>query len=111
MECPNISNLKLQLEDKKALEEIRQVREAGSLLQVSLPSGVLATIFIGSQPAEAAYNIHSTDWILFSQAMESIPKIIRARISQIAKLRLLNGGLSYEQRLFWNAIDRGCGGY
>lgn len=43
-------------------------------------------------------NIHSTDWVLFARAMSTLPDMIRARVSQVAKLRVLTGSLSYEQR-------------
>ena len=45
------------------------------------------------------------------EALEEIRRAQRARVSQVAKLRILTGSLSYEQRQFWNAVDNGCGGY
>lgn len=33
-------------------------------------------------------------------AMSALPDMIRARVIQVAKLRILSGGLSYEQRQF-----------
>jgi hypothetical protein len=111
MECPDISRLKLDRADEDALDEIRRAQRAGNLLEVVMPSGVLATIFLGNNVAKATYSLHSTDWVLFAQAMSTLPDMIRARISQVAKLRILTGGLSYEQRQFWDAVDNGCGGY
>ena len=111
MECPDIRNLKLDRADEEALEEIRKVQRAGNLLQVVMPAGVMATIFLGNNAAQTLYNIHSTDWVLFVRAMSTPPGMIRARVRQVAKLRILTGSLSYEQRQFWDAVDKGCGGY
>jgi hypothetical protein len=111
MECPDITNLKLEREDHEALEEIRRVQRAGNLLEVVMPAGVLTVIFLGSNSAQATYNIHSTDWVEFAKAMNSLPKIIRGRISQIAQIRIVTGALNNEQRQFWDAVDDGCGGY
>ncbi|AXS83596.1 MULTISPECIES: hypothetical protein [Marinobacter] len=111
MECPDISSLKLDRADEEALEEIRRAQRAGSLLEVVMPAGVMATIFLGNNAAQATYNIHSTDWVLFAHAMSTLPDMIRARVSQVAKIRILTGSLSYEQRQFWDAVDNGCGGY
>jgi len=111
MECPNISNLKLDRADEEALGEIRRAQRAGNQLKVLMPAGVMATIFLGNNALQATYNIHSTDWMLFARAMKTLPSIVRGRVSQVAKLRILGGGLSYEQRQFWGAVDKGCGGY
>ena len=111
MECPDISSLKLDRADEEALEQIRRAQRAGNLLEVVMPAGVMATIFLGNNAAQATYNIHSTDWVLFARAMSTLPDMIRARVSQVAKIRILTGSLSYEQRQFWDAVDKGCGGY
>ena len=94
MECPEITNLKLDQDDQKALEEIRRVERAGNMLQVVMPAGVLAEIFLGNNAAQAAYNIHSTEWGQFARAMKTLPRLIRARIEQIAQMRIVRGGLS-----------------
>lgn len=111
MECPDIRSLELDRADKEALEEIRKAQRAGNLLEIVMPSGVLTTIFLGNNAAQASYSIHSTDWLLFTRAMNALPNLIRHRVSQVAKLRILSGGLSNEQRQFWDAVDKGCGGY
>lgn len=111
MECPDITNLKLEREDHESLEEIRRVQRSGNLLEVFMPSGVLTVIFLGNNAAQATYNIHSTDWVQFAKGMSALPKIIGGRISQIAQLRIATGALNNEQRQFWDAVDSGCGGY
>lgn len=108
MECPDITNLKLDRRDQEALEEIRRVQRAGNLLEIIMPAGVMAAIFLGNKAGQAAYNIHSTDWLLFTKAMSSVPSTMRARISQIAQFRIIDGGMSSEQRQFWDAVDKGC---
>ena len=111
MECPDINNFELDRADEEAFKEIGKVQRAGNLLEVVMPAGVFTAIFLGSNAVQATYNIHSTNWILFARAMSTLPDIIRTRISQVAKLRILSGSLNYEQRLFWDAVDKGCRGY
>ncbi len=111
MKCPSISRLKLDRADEEALKEIRRIQRAENLLEVVMPAGVMATIFIGNNAAQATYNIHSTDWVLFARAMKTLPDMVRVRVSQVAKLRVLSGDLSDEQRQFWGAVEKGCGGY
>lgn len=53
MECPDISRLKLDRADEEALEEIRRAQRAGNLLEVVMPAGVMATIFLGNNAAQA----------------------------------------------------------
>ncbi|HDZ55198.1 MAG TPA: hypothetical protein ENI17_11670 [Pseudomonas xinjiangensis] len=111
MRCPDISNLKLDRRDQDALKRIRSIQRAGNVLEVVMPAGVMSVIFLGNGPSQTLYNIHSADWVLFAQALNGLPSIIRTQIANAAKLRLLDGGLSAEQRKFWDAVERGCGGY
>ncbi|NWO07610.1 MAG: hypothetical protein HLX50_18520 [Alteromonadaceae bacterium] len=111
MECPTISNLKLDSKDQEALEAIRKAQRNGKMLEILLPTSVLTTIFLGNNAAQATYNIHSTDWVLFTQAMSKISPMVRKAVSKIAKMQRLRAGLSFEQRQFWKAVDAGCGGY
>lgn len=110
MECPDITNLKLDHKDQDALEEIRRVQRAGNLLEIIMPAGVFATIFLGNNSAQATYNIHSTDWVAFTKAMSTVPDTMQYRIEQIAKFRILDGGMGNEQRQFWDAVKSGCRG-
>lgn len=100
--------LNLDRADKAALEDIRRIQRAGNFLENAIPNGVLAAIFLGNNIVQVAYNIYTTDWVLFARSMKTLPDIVRVKISQIAKLRILSGVLNYEQRQFWNAVDQGC---
>ena len=53
-------------------EAIRKAQRNGNMLEIMLPAGVLTTIFLGNNSAQAAYNIHSTDWAQLSEAMTYI---------------------------------------
>ncbi|WP_285276409.1 hypothetical protein [Halopseudomonas bauzanensis] len=111
MQCPAISNLKLDLRDQEALKRIRSIQRAGNILEVIMPTGVMSVIFLGNSASQSIYNIHSTDWVLFAQAMSGLPMVIRTQIANTAKMRLLDGGLNMEQRQFWRAVEQGCGGF
>lgn len=111
MDCPTISGLTLDAEDQDALEAIRKAQRNGNMLEILLPAGVLTTIFLGNNSAQVTYNVHSTDWVLFAQAMSKVQPVVRKTISKIAKMQRLRSGLSYQQRQFWKAVDNGCGGY
>lgn len=110
MECPSIVDLQLSEKDLEALEAIRKVERNGDWLEKALPVGVLATIFLGNRAPEVSFNIASTDWVLFTQSMNSISPIVRRRVSDIAKMQRLRQGLTYQQRQFWEAVDNGCRG-
>lgn len=111
MDCPTISGLKLDSEDREALDAIRKAQRNGNMLEILLPAGVLTTIFLGNNSAQVTFNVHSTDWVLFAQSMSKVQPIVRKTISKIAQMQRLRTGLSYEQRQFWKAVDNGCGGY
>lgn len=108
MQCPTINNLTLTQADLDALEAIRRLERNGNLLQLILPAGVLANIFLGSNGLQASYNIHSTDWVQFASAMTHISPIVKNRIVTIAQMEQLRRGITYEQRLFWKAVELGC---
>lgn len=108
MECPTISGLRLDSKDLEAIEAIAKAQRNGKMLEIMLPAGVMATIFLGSKPAQVAYNIQSTDWVQFAAAMSRISPIVRQRIVTIAQMQRLRAGLSYEQKQFWRAVESGC---
>ena len=71
-------------------------------------AGVMATIFLGNNSAQTAYNIHSTDWVQFAEAMIRISPMVKNRIVTILQMQRLRAGLSYEQSLFRRAVEAGC---
>jgi|SRR5690554_1015756 len=108
MECPTISGLRLDSEDLEAIEAIRKAQRNGNMLEIMLPAGVMTTIFLGNNSAQAAYNIHSTDWVQFADAMTRISPMVKKRIETISQMQRLRAGLSYEQTQFWRAVESGC---
>ena len=78
------------------------------MLEILLPAGVLTTIFLGNNAGQVTYNVHSTNWVLFAQSMSKIQPIVRKTISKVAQIQRTRAGLSYEQRQFWEAVER-CG--
>lgn len=110
MECPSIVNLRFSDKDWEALEAIRKAERNGDWLERALPVGVLTTIFLGNKSPEALFNIATTEWVLFTQSMNSISPMVRRRVSDIAKMQRLRQGLTFQQRQFWEAVDNGCRG-
>ncbi|OEY65480.1 hypothetical protein [Marinobacter sp. X15-166B] len=108
MECPTISGLRLDSEDLEAIEAIQKSQRNGNMLEIMLPAGVMTAIFLGNNSAQAAYNIHSTDWVQFAEAMTRISPMVKNRIVTISRMQRLRAGLSYEQTQFWRAVEAGC---
>ncbi|SEB04143.1 hypothetical protein [Alkalimonas amylolytica] len=110
MECPDLNSLVLSERDFEVINEIRRIHQNGRLLERALPAGVMATIFVGSNSMQASYNITTTDWEMFAQAMAALPNIVRTRVYQQANLRRLERGITPQQSLFWRAVADGCRG-
>ncbi|KAA8985524.1 hypothetical protein CK501_08000 [Halovibrio salipaludis] len=110
MECTPVRNLKLDSKDREALKTIRKAQRNGKMLEVVLPAGVMASIFLGNNSAEAAFNIKSTDWVRFAKSMQAIGPMVRKTIIKVARMQLLRHELSPKQRQFWKNIENGCEG-
>lgn len=111
MRCPTIHGLKFDKSDYDALRRIRELPRNRRLLEVALPAGVLARIFLGNSPTQVAYNIHSEDWNQLVRAMAAASAIERNVFLQNARLQQLRSGSTHNQRLFWKAVENGCQGY
>ena len=48
MECQDINGLKLDADDWDVIEDIRRRQRAGNMLEIIMPAGALATIFLGN---------------------------------------------------------------
>ena len=110
MKCPNITGLKLDNDDWEAIEDIRRRQRAGNMLEVVMPAGVLATIFLGNNSAQATFNVSGFDFVLFTKAMSHAGDIVRKSIEKEARMQYFSPGKSYEQRQFWKAIYSSCTG-
>lgn len=110
MECKPVRNLKLDSKDREALKTIRKAQRNGKMLEIIMPAGVMATIFLGNNSAETTFNIATTDWARFAKSMQAIGPMVRRTINQTAQLQLLRHELSTKQRQFWRNIRNGCEG-
>lgn len=107
MDCPTIHSLKLDTQSKQAVESIRHGAQLTRLLSGALSLGVLSSIFTRSTALEASYNIYSTDFTMFSEAMMGVSGMYRRKVNQVALAEYLRVG-DYNQRQFWKAIYDGC---
>lgn len=109
MECPVIYGLGFDGKSVKGIKEIRTVNDFSDKLAGMLAVGTMAAIFVGSKPLQAAHNIKKTDWEVFAKAMTKVPTIKRRRISQIAKLQIMDHYGDPKQGRFWEGVRDGCG--
>jgi hypothetical protein len=109
MECQDINGLKLDADDWDAIDDIRRRQRAGNMLEIIMPAGALATIFLGNNAGQAAFNISGFDFVQFAKAMTKIDGIVRGRIEYHARIQYLTPGKSNEQKQFWKSIAQGCG--
>ena len=108
MECPTIEGLGFDARSREGLTKIRKIRELSQVLATSISLGVFLNIFAGSNTAESAYNIYSTDWQLFAQAMIAVPAIQRRAIYNEAAMQAFDHMNQRRQHLFWKAVANGC---
>lgn len=110
MDCPDITGLKLDNDDWEATKDIRRRPRAGNMLEIMMPAGVLTTIFLGNNSAQATFNISGFDFVLFARAMSQAGDLVRKSVEKEARMQYLSSGKNYEQRQFWKAIYSGCTG-
>lgn len=106
MQCVSIENVTFTQSSILAIEEIRRVRKAWSTLFKILPAGIMLTIFAGNKPLHSAYNISQTDFEALAKALDSLPKIQRRVIRDIATIQALER-VGAEAK-FWRGIANGC---
>lgn len=111
MRCPPIHGLQFDHSDMVALRRLREMPRNRKLLEVALPAGVMATIFLGNGSGQVSYTIAVSDWSALAQAMASASAIQRNSFVQTARLQQLRAGSTHDQRLFWKAVEDGCTGY
>lgn len=108
MACPELKGLRLSPKGQEALREIQRVRGLADALAAALGAGTVVNIFAGNGVLQSSYNIYEANWQELSQAMASIPNILRERIRGIAfsQSQVHHFGDEYK---FWSAIVDGCG--
>lgn len=72
-----------------ALKQIQQKQETGKVLQALL-TGSPFIILLGSNPADALFNISTTDWDMLAKAVRVVPGLVRSRCQDIATLEYMN---------------------
>jgi len=107
MGCSSIHGLIFDSSSRDAIEQIRRKAELGRFISNTMAAGVLADIFVKSTPIEASYNIYSTDFNQFANALKGVQSIKKNTIKQIALAQYLRGGSS-NQSNFWKAVFDGC---
>ena len=102
IKSPGTINVKLEPCCKRALEQIRDKQQLGSLLQKMLGVSPLLLI-LGGNPPEGAVTIFGTDWGLLAKAVKGVPVIVKNRCQQIAGFERLKhpGG---QLNRFWTAM-------
>ncbi len=108
MECPTLEGLSFDQRSREGIARIQRIEEFSQVLKMSIALGTLANIFAGSNAAEAAYNIYSTDWVALAEALNAIPALQRRLIFQEAALQMMDHANQRRQYLFWKAIMEGC---
>jgi hypothetical protein len=106
MACIPINNVQFSPQSRDAIDDIRRRMEAGRVLSILLPAGVMATIFVGNKPLIANYNITQTDFVTFTRAMSSLPAIQRKVIRDIAAMQALSR--TGKESQFWQGVYDGC---
>ncbi|MEK6750502.1 MAG: hypothetical protein AABY83_15085 [Pseudomonadota bacterium] len=112
MLCPDIKGLEFDLSSKAAIDEIQELQGLANMLTVLIGSSVFVSLFMRSggmkKPLGAAWEITQYDWGQWSQAMNSVPAILRHRVREIA-FREWNRHLSGKEHDFWGGVMNGCG--
>lgn len=107
MKCPEIKELKFSLRSKQAITEIKRKKELANVLTGALGAATVFNIFASHGALKSSYDIYGADWKLFSQAMSSIPEILRKEIWKIAGEAALDHPFGSEHK-FWEAVADGC---
>lgn len=87
----------------EALEDIREKRGVGRLLEKLLATSPLLVI-LGSGPIDATQSIVGTDWQMLEKSVHSVPVIVRNRCKTIAELHWLQHRKDRELAGFWKAM-------
>jgi len=107
MTCPNISSLKFSQAGKSAIIEIQQKQDAANVLAGLLGSSALLAIFKYSVEG-TTHKIVQRDWEAWTQAMVSVPHILKREIKRVARERVAYSVRNDEERKFWEALADGC---
>lgn len=106
MNYPEFHDLVFDEESKRAIERIRRIPRLATAFARALAGGVFVTIFVGSGPLGAAFNILTTDWKALAEAMLAVPAIARNRMAWEASeqwIRTQSEG-NTELSRFWKTI-------
>jgi hypothetical protein len=77
----------------------------------SMGASQIISIFFSPTPTPVTLNsIRRNDWVTFSTAMASIPKIAKVSVVKEAETQWANAQFNnnYKEARFWEAVANGC---
>ena len=107
MYCPSFIDLKFSQTSKDALKEINRKQELSQLLAKAVSYGSVINMFLGNDALKSSYSISGHDFMLMTQALQTIPHITRRVIEDIAGNTYLKV-TNYDEKKFWKAVYSGC---
>lgn len=110
MPCKPLMGVRFGPKSRAAIVEIRTKQLLSRTLQVLVPVGTVATIFLGSSALEASFNVYSTDFEMMARAVNAVPAIERAVVLRVARFAAFDtvGVESLFWRQFVQAVNEGC---
>jgi hypothetical protein len=112
MPCEPILSFKIDKESQAALERIEEKTKLGKLLATTITAGVFNSIFTKNKAPVAGWNITTTDWDLYAQAVNAIPAITKRAIQQEIDFMILHysqrGKYDHNHAKFWRGMKDGC---
>jgi hypothetical protein len=102
-----ISNSKLKPSSKRAIKEIKDIIDSGTLLSGALAATpfyqIFATPSVTSSPVEKSITIMEHDWDTFINAMSGAAKLTRKKVFLVAyDQEIFTYG---DEKKFWNCIS------
>ncbi|MEK6748885.1 MAG: hypothetical protein AABY83_06725 [Pseudomonadota bacterium] len=111
MQCSDIKGLTFDHSSVAAIDQIREIQNFGSMLTVLMGTSVMTDIFVGrhglKKPLAVAWGISQNEWFQWSQAMRSVPSLVRWQVRDIA-FDQYTKHLSGVEHEFWRAVMNGC---
>ena len=105
MDCRAVSGVTFGPRSLEAIEEIKRKHHLSVMLQVVVPVGTIASIFVGNGALDSAYNVYSTDFAMMARAVAAVPAVERVVILRIAQLAALD--TAGQESEFWKQVARG----
>lgn len=104
--CPQISNMSISSEGKKALQDIQRIIKNADILQKTMLGGSLTNALLSNKAIPMTFNVGVTDWQALALAVKSVPGIARNRIQNVSGLMALR--TKGRENAFWKAMYNLC---